>query len=298
MNLQKFFLAEHVINLNSAEKQPAIRELVSGLQDAGLIENKDRFYAQVAHRESLENTGIGNMLAIPHARSDSVEKFCTILGICDTPVDYQSFDGKPVKYIMLSLFPTEYSTKYLYLIGMMARIFNSRDNSAFLEKSHTPEEVYAYLPESSRLYKTIHAEKWPEVKDDNIDLALEAKWNRMLDIKEKVNNTLEKSKTAGTIGHSLDAHCTLNVSDEKLYVLLDEQRDMLERFFIVSKVSLEKVEKTENEEGLDMLVEHAKGEKCQRCWNYDEETGKDEKYPDTCPRCAAILEKHYPDLEG
>lgn len=154
MNLQNFFPVEHVINLDAKEKQPAIRELVSGLQNAGLIENKDRYYAQVAHRESLENTGIGNMLAIPHARSDSVDKFCTILGICETPVDYQAFDAKPVKYIMLSLFPTEYSTKYLYLIGMMARIFNNKDNSEYLKQKHSPAETYDFLNRQAEIYFT------------------------------------------------------------------------------------------------------------------------------------------------
>lgn len=152
MNLQKFFPVNHVIKISSTEKQPAIRELVAELQNAGLIENKDRYYAQVAHRESLENTGIGNMMAIPHARSDSVEQFCTILGICEQPLDYQAFDGKPVKYIMLSLFPTEFSTKYLYLIGMMARIFNDKDNLEYLEKDHTPEDVYNFLNQQAEKY--------------------------------------------------------------------------------------------------------------------------------------------------
>ena len=159
MNLQNFFPLEHVVKLDASEKQPAIRELVSGLQNAGLIENKDRYYAQVAHRESLENTGIGNMLAIPHARSDSVESFCTIFGICSSPVDYQAFDGKPVKYIMLSLFPTGYSTKYLYLIGMMARIFNKKENAQYLGQNHTPAEVYNYLNEQAEIYFTSISEE-------------------------------------------------------------------------------------------------------------------------------------------
>jgi len=67
---------------------------------------------------------------------------------------------------------------------------------------------------------------------------------------------------------------------------------------IVSQVSLEKCEQTQDEEGLDIVVEHAKGEKCQRCWNYHEQTGSNAKYPDTCPRCAAILEEFYPDPEA
>lgn len=167
MNLQNFFPVEHVVQLESTEKQPAIRELVSGLHKAGLIENKDRYYAQVAHRESLENTGIGNMLAIPHARSDSVEKFCTILGICKTPVDFQAFDGKPVRYIMLSLFPTGYSTKYLYLIGMMARIFNNRENAEFLRQEHSPVETYDFLNKQSEIYFTSISEETKHKENGN-----------------------------------------------------------------------------------------------------------------------------------
>ena len=171
MNLQNFFTAEHVIKIDSTEKQPAIRELVSGLQEAGLIENKDRYYAQVAHRESLENTGIGNMLAIPHARSDSVEKFYTILGMCETPVDYQAFDGKPVKYIMLSLFPTGFSTKYLYLIGMMARIFNNKENAQYLKHKHTNSEIYDFLNKQAEIYFTSISEKTKQKESGDKPLA-------------------------------------------------------------------------------------------------------------------------------
>ncbi len=145
MNLEKFIPNSHVIKLTSTEKQPALKELVAELQNLGLIENKDRYYAQVVHRESLENTGIGNRLAIPHARSDSINKFITVIGICDDSIDYQSLDNKPVKYIMLSLFPTTQSTQYLYFIGMMARIFNNRDNDAFFNGSPSPEDLYKFL---------------------------------------------------------------------------------------------------------------------------------------------------------
>jgi len=162
----------------------------------------------------------------------------------------------------------------------------------------TAEEVYEYLPESAKQFATVHAMDWPIANPEAIDMALEEKWQQLLDMKEKVNNTLEKSRTSGIIGHSLDAHCLLKTSSDEIYQLLDSQKDMLERFFIVSQVSLEKCEKTQNEDGLDIIVEHAKGEKCQRCWNYHEQTGSNSKYPDTCPRCAAILEEFYPDPEA
>lgn len=152
MNLEKFFPKNHVIKLTASEKQPALKELVGELQNLGLIENKDRYYAQVVHRESLENTGIGNRLAIPHARTDSVSEFISVIGICDDSIDYQSMDNKPVKYVMLSLFPTTQSTKYLYFIGMMARIFNNRENDSFLNGSPSTDELYDFLQEKCEAY--------------------------------------------------------------------------------------------------------------------------------------------------
>jgi isoleucyl-tRNA synthetase len=40
---------------------------------------------------------------------------------------------------------------------------------------------------------------------------------------------------------------------------------------------------------LRIVVSPAAGGKCERCWMYSEEVGKDEEYPDLCPRCAAVL---------
>ncbi len=170
MNLTNFLQKNQFVKINATEKQPALNELTAELQNLGFIENKNRYYAQIVHRESLENTGIGNSIAIPHARTDSVSDFCTIIGICDPPLDYQSFDKKPVKYIMLSLFPTDMSTKYLYLIGMIARIFNNKDNNAFLSGSPSPEELYDFLCEKSDSYFKSISEDINEQESSNADL--------------------------------------------------------------------------------------------------------------------------------
>ena len=73
MELDQFFGKEQVIVLKNTEKQLIFKEMLKKLEDLGKIENADRFYAQVVHRESLENTGIGKGLAIPHARTESVD---------------------------------------------------------------------------------------------------------------------------------------------------------------------------------------------------------------------------------
>lgn len=152
MNIDSFFIKEQVIKLKSKEKQHVFKELIDKLHELKLIENKERFYAQIIHRESLENTGIGHGLAIPHARTESVKEYISIFGVLDEAIDYQSFDGKPVKYILLSIFPSELSTKYLYLIGMMARIFSNKDKRKIFDEEDKPGKIYTLLKNEAKIY--------------------------------------------------------------------------------------------------------------------------------------------------
>ena len=64
----------------------------------------------------------------------------------------------------------------------------------------------------------------------------------------------------------------------------------LEDYFIVSKINLETEENMVSTEieGISVKVSKSDGEKCERCWKYDE-LGTDPKHLDVCPRCAKVL---------
>ncbi len=152
MNLEKFFSKQQVIKIKAQEKQIVFKEMIDKLEELGKIENKERYYAQIVHRESLENTGIGNGFAIPHTRTETVSEFISIFGILENPVDYQSIDGKPVEYVLISIFPAKMSTKYLYLIGMMARIFSNPDKKKSIDENRTPAKLYGILQKETLAY--------------------------------------------------------------------------------------------------------------------------------------------------
>ncbi len=152
MDLENLIDKKQIISVKNTEKQLVIKEMVQKLEKLGLIDNIDRFYAQVIHRESLENTGIGNEVAIPHARTDSVSDFLTILGISEKGIEYNSYDKKPVKYLLLSIFPTELSTRYLYLVGMIARIFSDKEKKSEIEAAGTPAKIFAVLKKQAKDY--------------------------------------------------------------------------------------------------------------------------------------------------
>ena len=152
MDLDYFLKKDQVIKVKAENKQMVIHEMVDKLQDLGIIDNKSRYYAQVVHRESLENTAVGSGLAIPHARTESVDKLISIFGIHEHGIDYNSPDGKPVSYILLSIFPTQMSTTYLYFVGMLARFFSNPDKKRLIDEARTPAKTYTVLKKEAESY--------------------------------------------------------------------------------------------------------------------------------------------------
>jgi mannitol/fructose-specific phosphotransferase system IIA component (Ntr-type) len=197
MNLEHFLSKEQIVQIKATEKQPAIRELVSHLSDMKLIENKERAYAQIIHRESIENTGIGHGLAIPHARSERLGSFVTIFGISREPIDYQSYDEEPVRFICLSLFPTEQSTKYLYFIGMLARLFANPEKRAAFEELTAPSKVHTLLKREMKEYFEGIADREDEEPEASVNLAsvpstdldLLIRLDRLFNLKESGENS-------------------------------------------------------------------------------------------------------------
>jgi isoleucyl-tRNA synthetase len=158
----------------------------------------------------------------------------------------------------------------------------------------TSEEIYSFFPKSLRSKETIQAESWPVVDPEWRNglteeevIGLDAKWETLLGVKERVNAALESVRTAGTIGHSLDASLTLEIKEKALFDLLSEEIGFLSDFFIVSHCHIEQNNALDTPIKID--IHRATGNKCERCWKYDDQTDTDGQFPGLCPRCANVL---------
>jgi isoleucyl-tRNA synthetase len=156
---------------------------------------------------------------------------------------------------------------------------------------HTAEEIWQYVPgglagETVKA-ESVHLLPWPEVRADWLDEALEARWERLLQVRDEVNARLEEARGAKLIGNSLEAAVTLTVSPEWTG-LLEAYQAELPAIFIVSQV---KLVAADGDAGVPFAarVERAEGEKCARCWMYHPETGQNPHFPEVCPRCAEVL---------
>lgn len=163
--------------------------------------------------------------------------------------------------------------------------------------SFTAEEIWETLPEVLKDEESVLLSTWYENNDEYLNEELDIKWAEIIKIRKEVNKILEKARQGENriIGNSLDAKVELYSDDEKLKEFLVENRELLELAVIVSELKVaslgEDFVQGEELERLFIKVTHADGEKCERCWKYTTEIGKDEEHSTLCPRCATVLKK-------
>jgi isoleucyl-tRNA synthetase len=149
--------------------------------------------------------------------------------------------------------------------------------------SYTADEIWSFMParESESVFEAGFAPPDPSLDDEE----MATRWEGLLRARGVVTKVLEEARQAGDIGHPLDARVTLSAGDGT-HSLLEAQGD-LAAFFIVSQVE---IGRGSGSEDLEVRVEPARGEKCERCWNFSEAVGRSAAHPSLCERCVPVLE--------
>jgi isoleucyl-tRNA synthetase len=165
----------------------------------------------------------------------------------------------------------------------------------------TAEEAWLNLKDELREIDSVHLSQMPEVEESYIDVNLEQDWNRLLQLRGEVSKAIEQARNQGIIAGSLEALIRLYLPAEMESLVKDYQND-LPSIFIVSQVKIagnldvpssNNVFNSQEIPSLSILVEPAKGRKCQRCWNWRESVGRDSNYPDICERCLEMLKADF-----
>lgn len=158
----------------------------------------------------------------------------------------------------------------------------------------TAEEIWKYMPDVPGKMPSIHLADFPELKKEFQNDSLAKKWGLILDVRDEVTKSLESTRAAKQIGHSLDAAIILYASDE-IYQILSEYENQLRAIFIVSEVMLihgisaNEDSKPTGMNGLAIHVKSAPYQKCHRCWILDPTVGSNHEHPDICTRCETVM---------
>jgi len=99
-------------------------------------------------RESLGPTGVGNGIALPHARLENLDKITGIFIRLEKPLDYESVDRQPVDLIFGLFAPKDSGVDHLKALALVSRTMRDAGICAKLRANTDPAKLYAILTEA------------------------------------------------------------------------------------------------------------------------------------------------------
>ncbi len=136
-------LSEKLIatGLEAIDKYDAINKMIDLASASGLILDKDKVKKCVLDREELVSTGVGKCFAIPHGKTDEIKDIVAAFAVLKDPVDFDSIDLEPVKYIFLVVGKESLLNSHIKLLSRISRIMNKDEFRESLDEAKSPEEV-------------------------------------------------------------------------------------------------------------------------------------------------------------
>ncbi len=136
--------------LAASSRREVVHELTAAMcestgLDLNLVETA------VWSREEAMPTGIGNGIALPHARVPGLKEPMVAVGISETGIDFDAPDGKPANIIFLALTPEELPSAQLELGAEIARRFRRFETTEQVLRTKNYAEFLAIIknPEGS-----------------------------------------------------------------------------------------------------------------------------------------------------
>lgn len=115
------------LELSATDKMGIIKEMIEVLGNYGRITDKEELLQGLLAREDLETTGIGDGIALPHARTDIVTELMVAFGRSKKGLDFGALDDKPVHLVFLIVGPKKDSSKLMRLLAGACRVLRNED---------------------------------------------------------------------------------------------------------------------------------------------------------------------------
>lgn len=140
-------------SLSSVTKNDVLRELTQAAAGSGKIQDSEAALSALLEREALGSTGVGEQVAIPHAKLADIEDVMITIGISHRGVEFNSGDGQPVKLFFMLLSPEKQLNTHLKTLAKISRLIKLTDfKTRVLAKELSSEEIRQILnEEESRL---------------------------------------------------------------------------------------------------------------------------------------------------
>ena len=110
------------LNVEAYNKEEVLKKAVELMNKNGNITDKDKYLELVTKREEEGSTGIGEEIAIPHGKGDSISAPGLAAMVIPNGVDFEALDGKPVKLLFLIAAPNTKDNVHLEVLSRLSTL--------------------------------------------------------------------------------------------------------------------------------------------------------------------------------
>ncbi|MGC9552589.1 PTS IIA-like nitrogen regulatory protein PtsN, partial [Vibrio metoecus] len=126
----------------SSDLKKRALEIISEVAALHTGQNATELFECMLSREKMGSTGIGNGIAIPHARMSDSEKAVAVLLQCEEPIEFDSIDNRPVDLLFALLVPEDQCKEHLKTLACMAERLNDKQILKQLRNAESDQELF------------------------------------------------------------------------------------------------------------------------------------------------------------
>ncbi|MDP4145039.1 MAG: fructose-specific PTS transporter subunit EIIC, partial [Bacillota bacterium] len=130
-----------ILDLKAKTKAEVIDELVNKLDKAGKLNNKDEYKKEVLKREEGSSTGVGDGIAIPHAKTSAVKTSALAFGYSKAGIDYDSLDGQPAHIFFMIAGKDNENDEHLETLSRLSVMLMDESFRSKIEKVKSEQEL-------------------------------------------------------------------------------------------------------------------------------------------------------------
>ena len=145
MRLDELIGPDHIVDaLRASDKQQLLRQL-SQRAGRALSLDADVILGALQTRETLGSTGVGQGIALPHAKISGLRQLFGLFARLERPIDFDAIDQQPVDLLFLLLAPENTPRDQIAALARISHLFRDAGACGALRQAPTAEAIYAII---------------------------------------------------------------------------------------------------------------------------------------------------------
>lgn len=137
-----------IMDLQATDKKGVIDEMVAKLYEVGRISDIAVYKEGILAREAQTSTGLGDGIAMPHAKNQAVNEATVLFAKSKTGVDYEALDGQPTYLFFMIAAPEGANDTHLQALAALSRLLIDPEFVEKLKKAPTADAVQQLFAEA------------------------------------------------------------------------------------------------------------------------------------------------------